>query len=114
MNKGVHLNTRSARKGFTLLELLLVIVIIAILAALLLPALEKARSRSRQVECLSQLKNTGLAFHGFAHEHQDEFTFQVPMGLGGTLELVQAGAKAGQNNPYTFRHFQALSNELEV
>ncbi len=68
--------TRFRRGGgaaFTLIELLVVIAIIAILAAMLLPALARARQKSYRAACLSDLKQIGLAFSMYLNENRDRF-----------------------------------------
>jgi prepilin-type N-terminal cleavage/methylation domain-containing protein/prepilin-type processing-associated H-X9-DG protein len=98
--------------GFTLIELLVVIAIIGILAALLLPAVTTTKLRAKRVSCVNHLKQIGLSFQMFAHEHDGKLPMQISAREGGTAELVNPTNQEAADFTSAYRHLQALSNEL--
>lgn len=69
----MHLSQRSTGRAFTLIELLVVIAIIAILAALLLPALSKAKAQAQSIQCLNNLKQLQMAWQMYLGDNNDVF-----------------------------------------
>jgi prepilin-type N-terminal cleavage/methylation domain-containing protein/prepilin-type processing-associated H-X9-DG protein len=106
------LRTNGRVGAFTLIELLCVIAIIGILAALLLPALSQAGEKAKRIQCVSQLRQAGIGFHAFAHDHNNQFPMQVSANNGGSLEFIQQSYRLSGEFYFAYRHFQALATEL--
>ncbi len=68
--------SRPARRGFTLVELLVVIGIIALLISILLPTLNRARESSKRIACMSNLRQMMVAATGYMAENQGNFPYQ--------------------------------------
>ncbi|MBI4474643.1 MAG: prepilin-type N-terminal cleavage/methylation domain-containing protein [Acidobacteria bacterium] len=68
----------SRRRGFTLIELLVVVAIIALLAALLLPAIRKAKEQAKSAKCINNLKQLYLATAMYADDNQQGLSFFYP------------------------------------
>ncbi len=90
--------------GLTLVEVLVSIVVVALLAAVLIPAFAKARTRSSRVNCVSNLKQIGLAFRIWSDDYGGKFPWNVSTTNGGTLEFAHRSE--------VFRHYLSVSNAM--
>lgn len=101
------MKTSSPRtRAFTLLELIVVVAVLGLLAALIVRAQEDAQQRSERMQCMSNLKEIGLAFRVWANRHGNRLPMHYDADQGGSFEAIEDGE--------TWRHFQAISNQLKT
>lgn len=95
---------RLAAEAFTLVELLVVAAIVAVLVALLTPTMDNTHTKAPIHECMSNLKQIGLALQMFAADNNNQFPPQVSITNGGSFELILSNSPA--------LHFRSLSPYL--
>jgi len=106
-------NRTSTTGGFSVVELMAIVIVVAIVFLLVGPALLRPRNRSARINCSNNLKQLGLAFRVWSSDNKDLYPMQVPEADGGPPNQAQLM----QSNPvaaFTYQVFGVMSNEVSA
>jgi prepilin-type N-terminal cleavage/methylation domain-containing protein/prepilin-type processing-associated H-X9-DG protein len=98
--------TTNRTRGFTWVELLVVIGVVALLAALLLPALAAAKRKAQRIHCVNYLMQTGMSFRIFEGDNFGKYPMQVILTNSETMKLITNGS--------AYVLWRTMSNELST
>jgi prepilin-type N-terminal cleavage/methylation domain-containing protein len=93
-------------QGLTLVELLVVLAVLTFFALMIIPAPSHPKARVMRIQCVNNLKQTGLASRVWAGDNGGKYPMEISETNGGTMEFA--------TGPNLFRHFQLMSNELST
>lgn len=94
------------RAGFTFVDFMIVLCTVVIFFALVIPFLSRPRVRSSRINCVSNLKQVGVAFELFANDNENHFPMSLSTNKGGTKEFISTGE--------TYHHFLSVGTELSA
>jgi len=97
---------RKKEQGFTALAMMVAIAVVVLLAGLILPRMTRRKIYERPINCVSNLKQVGLAARMWSNDNGEKYPWQVSTSTNGTLELI--------NGPNVSPHFLSMSNELNT